>query len=208
MCERSSRDPGGEAVEIKGCGGSDVLQVSFGQTAVACPSQAKGTHGLRESAFYALALRVEALAVGRALSCPRRGKGVVLALRQEREHATLIARTRSGATLSRCASPAVGGTELGTDAGALAGLFGMFGPARALLALGAARNSLISIQDEVGKAECALDVVLPAQVPPARSNQIDAVLLPSGYEVVGTDLGGVHQVLRWGQALGGEGRVD
>ena len=63
-----------------------MLQACFGQAAVACLTQAERAHGLREGAFYLLALGVEAPALGRALPCPGGGERLVLRLRQDREH--------------------------------------------------------------------------------------------------------------------------
>jgi hypothetical protein len=51
-------------------------------------------------------------------------------------------------------------------------------------------------------------VALPARVPPAGPDQVDVVPLAGGDELVGADVGGVHQVLGRGRALGRERIVD
>jgi len=172
-----------------------MLQARFGQTAVARLAQAKRPHRLRRRAFYPLALRVEAPALCRASPCPGGGKGVVLIPRQHRNHPALVGRLGPRAAAAGRATAAVGSPELGADLSALTWAFHVPVPAGAVLAFWATHPALIPIHGEVGRAECSLDVALPTQVRPAGADQVYAVLLAGGDEMVRADVSGVHQVL-------------
>src|SRR3712207_4002460 len=92
-----------------------MLQARLGRAAVARLAQIERAHTLRERGLDPLPLRVEAPSFRRALACPGRGEGLVLAPRQERQHAAIVSRTRPGAAGARGAVPAVGGPELDAD---------------------------------------------------------------------------------------------
>src|SRR4029079_7173162 len=113
----------------------------LGQAAIARPAQAEGPHALRQRALHALALRVEAPAFHRALSGPGRSEGLVFALRKDGEYATVEAQTRPGAAGPGHAGATVGGSEPGPDRAPPARALGALDPARALLALRAARHA-------------------------------------------------------------------
>src|SRR4051812_15323764 len=140
-CEWSAREPSSNTVEIEGRSCRDVLQACLGQAAVTRSAQAEGPHALGQRALDALALRVKAPAFRRALPGPGRSEGLVFALRKKGEHATVEAQTRPGAAGPGRAGATVGGSEPGTDRAPLARALGALEPARALLALRAARHA-------------------------------------------------------------------
>ncbi len=59
-CERTFGKPCRQAVEVHGRGRGHALQARLGQTAIACPPQPEAAHPLRDRAFDALALRIQA----------------------------------------------------------------------------------------------------------------------------------------------------
>src|SRR5215207_443021 len=186
--EGAAREPSSNTVESEGRSGRDVLQARLGQAAVARSAQTEGPHALGQRTFHALALRVEAPAFRRALPGPGRSEGLVFALRKKGEHATVAAQTRPGAAGPGRAGATVGGSEPGPDRAPLARALGALEPARALLALRAARYAPVPVHGEVGGAECCLGAALPALVRTGRANQVDAVLLVGHDEVVSADI--------------------
>src|SRR3954447_22271310 len=171
--ERTLGQPSCEAIKVEGRGGRHVLQARLGQPAVACLPQAEGPHALGQRALHPLALRVEAPAFRRALPGPGRREGLVFALRKKGEHATVEAQTRPGAAGSGRAGATVGGSEPGTNGAPLARALGALEPARALLALRAARYAPVPVHSEVGRAEGVLGAALPALVRTGRADQVD-----------------------------------
>src|SRR4051812_36225032 len=171
--EWAAREPSSTTVEIEGRSGRDVLQARLGQAAIARPAQAEGPHALGQRALYALALRVEAPAFRRALPGPGRREGLVFALRKKGEHATVEAQTRPGAAGPGRAGATVGGSEPGPNGAPLARALGALEPARALLALRAARYAPVPVHSEVGRAEGVLGAALPALVRTGRADQVD-----------------------------------
>src|SRR4051794_817436 len=106
-----------------------------------------------------------------------------------------------GATRPRRAGPAIGRAEACVDEGTAGSLIPVLAPARALMALGAAHAALVPLHREVGGEERTL-LHLPALVRSRRADQLDPMLLAGAYEVFGTDVARVGQVLSRGQPLG------
>src|SRR3954447_10236100 len=155
-------DPGGEPLEVDRGRGGHVLQMGFGQPAIAAAAQPEGAHPLREGALDPGTPRVAAPALLRRELTPGGLERLVLGPRLQLQVPGLVLAARARGP--RRAGAAVGPAEPHRDVGC-AGLVGLGAPGRGQPPLRAADPLLVPVDLEPVERVPALDPGLPGPGP-------------------------------------------
>src|SRR3954447_22018344 len=198
-------EPVAHTSEVDRGRGRHMLQVGYGQPAVAAAAEREGAPPRGGRPLDPGPPRVAAPALLRREPLPGGLERLVLGPRLQLQVPGLV--RGPGAQRPSRAGGAVRLTEPGRDVGG-AGLVELRAPGRGQLALRAAHPLLVPVDVEPVDRVAALDLALPGRVRPRRAEQLDAQLLAATDQQLGVDVGRVHQVLPRRQTLAGQGLVD
>ena len=202
---RALVEPRDQAVDIDRGGDRDVLQVGFLEAPITGPPQPEGPHALREGPFDPRAVCILTLALGTSIPRPPGLEGLILLLGRQVQTPGFVLRSGTGGP-GRTGT-AVLATKLHNDPG-LVGAVDVLRPTDRLFPLWTPDLLLLPIDRKLVNALGAVDLGLPTGILARRAQEVDPMRLPAVDEQLGTDIGGIDQVLLRRHTLVNESLLD